>query len=280
MTKETKISIAILIIGVVAMTAYWFVPQKEQVPKYASVEERAILPLYEKFIYQNIPEVQSYIADVRKMIKNGQAVLPLHSNELDSNAKKVQELLLKNNDFLTDTKQGNKLLHNDMMRILPAIISALDKNAQRVCQEHSCYQAEKYNFVTNTTTRAIVDVEEGKVLSVEYYPNMQPDISLRLTHIAQAIALNAPEVKKELGTTPSKKDMSMANVRGSLKESPCENTTHLCVAPTFADHKKEQALWAVVDLTELKLVAAKWAGLVKLQRLRVFLNDRCKIVTS
>jgi hypothetical protein len=48
-----------------------------------------------------------------------------------------------------------------------------------------------------------------------------------------------------------------------MKESPCENTNHLCVAPTFTDHKKEQALWAVVDLTELRLAAAKWAGLGK-----------------
>ena len=48
-----------------------------------------------------------------------------------------------------------------------------------------------------------------------------------------------------------------------MKESPCENSDHLCVAPTFSDHEKEQALWAVVDLTELKLAAAKWAGLGK-----------------
>jgi hypothetical protein len=92
---------------------------------------------------------------------------------------------------------------------------------------------------------------------------MQTDISYRLTRIAQAIALHAPEIKKELGRTPQKVDISMANVRGSLRESPCENSTHLCVAPTFADHQKEQALWAIVDLTELKLVAAKWAGLGK-----------------
>lgn len=265
MTKETKISIGIVIIGIVAMTVYWFMPQEKEakILKPSSFEERIILPLYEKSIYQNISEVQSYIADVKEMIQKGKAVLPLQSNELDSNAEKTQKILLKNSEFLKDTKHKNKLLHNDMMRILPAIISAMDEKSQKICQEHSCYQAEKYNFVTNTTTRAIVDVEEGKVLAVERYPNMQPDISLRLTRIAQAIALNAPEVKKELGFSPSKKDMTMANVRGTMKESPCENTNHLCVAPTFTDHKKEQALWAVVDLTELKLAAAKWAGLGK-----------------
>ena len=267
MSKETKISIGILIIGLLVIGGYWFMPQNaessKEIEKPLQREERIILPQYEKSVYQDIPEVQSYVADIKEMIKNAQAVLPLQKSELDSKAQKVQKLLLKDADFLKDTKQGKKFLHNDMMRILPAIISSLDEKAQKACQDNSCYQAEKYNFVTNTTTRAIVESEALKVLSVERYPEMQPDISLRLTHIAQAIALHAPEVKRELGFTPAKKDMTMANVRGTMKESPCENTDHLCVAPTFTDHQKEQALWAVVDLTELKLAAAKWAGLGK-----------------
>ena len=269
MKKERRISIAILIVGVIAILFYWYLPQdgqqkreKREKPQ-VQIKEKVILPLYEASAYQDIPEVQSYISDIKKMIRNGEAVLPLQESEFDSKAQKVQALLLKDPEFLKDTKDGDKLLHNDMMRILPSIVSSLDEKSKKICHTHICYQAEKYNFVTNTTTRAIVDVDDLKVLSVERYPNMQPDISLRLTHIAQAIALNAPEVKKELGKIPSKKDITMANVRGTMKESPCENTSHLCVAPTFADHQKEQALWAVVDLTELKLAAAKWAGLGK-----------------
>jgi len=265
--RESKISIGILLIGLLVIAGYWFMPQESSTVKHlkskVSIDERVILPQYEKNIYQNIPEVQSYLSDIKAMIKRGQAVLPLQNSELDSQAQEAQKILLQNADFLKDTRQGNKLLHNDMMRILPAIVSTLNEKAQKVCQDHSCYQAEKYNFVTNTTTRAVVDTDAGQVLSVEHYPGMQPDISLRLTHIAQAIALHAPEVKKELGFTPAKKDITMANVRGTMKESPCENSDHLCVAPTFADHEKEQALWAVVDLTELKLAAAKWAGLGK-----------------
>jgi len=255
-------------IGMVALVIYWFSPQEIQNSKVekrvtASVEEKVILPHYEKSIYQAIPEVQSYLSDIKAMIKNRQTVLPLQNSELDNQAQEAQKILLQDINFLQDTREGDKLLHNDMMRILPAIVSTLNKEAQKICQQHHCYQAEKYNFVTNTTTRAIVDVEAQKVLSVERYTGMQPDISLRLTHIAQAIALHAPEVKQELGFTPLKKDITMANVRGTMKESPCENTEHLCVAPTFTDHKREQALWAVVDLTELKLAAAKWAGLGK-----------------
>ena len=267
MSKETKISIGLLLAGMLLLAVYWFLPQgtitSSKVMPKKTVEERVILPQYEKSIYQNIPEVQSYLADLKKNIQNGQAVLPLQENELDNQGKKVQQILLNDADFLKDTKQGEKLLHNDMMRILPAIVSSMDATTKGICEDSKCYQAEKYNFVTNTTTRAIVDIEASRMLSVERYPGMQPDISLRLTRIAQAIALHAPEVKKELGRTPRKKDITMANVRGTMKESPCENTEHLCVAPTFADHQEARALWAVVDLTELKLAAAKWAGLGK-----------------
>jgi len=267
MKNENKVAMAILMVGALLIGVYWFIPQEpesSQRDKTSSIiEERIILPQYEKSIYQDIPQVKQYMSDIIEMIKKGQAVLPLQSSELNSDTKKVQALLLQDAVFLKDTKQGEKLLHNDMMRILPAIVSALDQKRAKLCQVHSCYQAEKYNFVTNTTTRAIVDIDEMQILSVERYNGMQPDISLRLTHIAQAIALNAPEVKKELGFTPRKKDITMANVRGTMKESPCDNTEHLCVAPTFTDHQKAQALWAVVDLTEMRLAAAKWAGLGK-----------------
>jgi hypothetical protein len=267
MTKEIKISIAIALIAILTMLIYWFLPQDTEIastPKIENIsDERIILPQYDNTIYQNIPSVKAYLLEIKLLINTGKSIVPLSKNELDNDAIRVQTFLLGHSEFLKDTKQGETLLHNDMMRILPAIISSMDDKTQKICQSKNCYQAEKYNFVTNVTTRAIVDTTEMKLLFIQNYPNMQPDISLRLTRIAQDIALHAPEVKKELGFTPHKKDMTMANVRGSMKESPCENTTHLCVAPTFTDHKKEQALWAVVDLTELRFAAAKWAGLGK-----------------
>lgn len=256
-----------MFVGIVGLGIYWFLPQGTLRPAHpdsaVKTEETIILPQHDPHVYQRIPEVQTYFADLKALAKEGKGVLPIQNSELDSGASKVQDILLHNSAFLSDTIENGKPLHNDMMRILPAIISTLDAKSKHVCQQHRCYQAEKYNFVTNTTTRAIVDLDDEKVLSVERYPDTQPDVSLRLRHIAEAIALNAPEVSKELGHTPSRKEITMANVRGSMKESPCENTSHLCVAPTFADHQKARALWAVVDLTEMKLAAAKWAGLGK-----------------
>jgi len=266
MKYENKIALAVLLAGVIGLGIYWFLPTStQQSTSTAGIaqEEQIILPQHEHAFYHAIPEVKTYLNDLRMMLKQGKSVLPLEESELNAQTAKVQEILLGDMKFLSDTKKNGKPLHNDMMRILPAIVSTMDAKSRDICQHHQCFQAEKYNFVTNTTTRAIVDLDDQKVLAVERYPDTQPDISLRLRHVAEAIALKSPEVSKELGHVPSRKEVTMANVRGSMKESPCEDTTHLCVAPTFADHQKARALWAVVDLTDMRLAAAKWAGLGK-----------------
>ena len=266
--RQDKIALAILAVGLLAIGAYKLtlntpVSPKEETTHNTQIKERIILPQYPDERYRKIPEVQHYLSALKAMVARGESVLPLEADELDATARKVQAFLLKQPEFLSDTKENGKILHNDMMRIIPAIQSNLDANSAKVCRTHTCYMAQKYNFVTNTTTQAIVDADEMKLLSLKRYRQMQPDISRRLRNIAIAIALKAPEVAKELKHTPKRNEITMANVRGSMKESPCEDTTHLCVAPTFADHQNARALWAVVDLTQMRLAAAKWAGLGK-----------------
>ena len=260
MTKETKISMGILVIGFFTIALYWFWGEKKV---YSLNDERIVLPK-ENNAFKELEEVRNYVYDVELSLKNGQAILSLEDNELDSTAKIIQDFLLHNKEFLEDTVSPNgRLLHNDMMTIRPAIVSVLSTQSQKICKKITCYQAIKYNFVTNTTTRAIVNADALVLLELKRFKNMQPDISQRLRKIAQEIAVNSPKIKEELGEEPSIKEMSMANVRGSLNNSPCENKEHLCVAPTFSYHNKEEALWAIVDLTDLKLTAAKWAGLGK-----------------
>jgi hypothetical protein len=264
MQQENKIALGILVGGVVALSLYWFLPTSSPKPIIKKVEqEQIILPKEGRVHHAKIPEVEAYLEQLSALMRRGEAVIPLGEEELESRSKRVQTFLLKNPQFLADTHHNKQLLHNDMMRILPALVGSIPERFQQQCKAHHCYEAQKYNFVTNTTTKALVDSDTLSLLSLERYPQMQPDISLRLTHIAQAIALASEDVKEALGKTPSFKDMTMANVRGTMKESPCQNTSHLCVAPTFSDHHAQKALWAVVDLTELRLAAAKWAGLGK-----------------
>ena len=251
--------------GMLFLTLYWFSAEtKVQLLSTKEwMEERIVLPQYSVETYREVPEVQEYLRDLKALIKKGKAVLPLDEKYLNDNGILAQNIVLDNKEFLKDTSANGKLLHNDMMQIHPTLIGSLSKNLKSTCQKHRCYEVKKYNFVKNSTTIAFVDLDHKKVLEVNHYMNMQPDISLRLKRIAQAIALNAPEIKRELKEQPRIEDMSMANVRGALQGSPCENSEHLCVAPTFSDHKNEQALWAIIDLTELKLSSAKWAGLGK-----------------
>ena len=261
MKKEIKISIAILIIGFLSIALYWFSDSKSG---YSIEDERLVLPKVDENNFSSLPEVKAYLNAIKEALVKTNGIVPLESSEIDSNAKIAQEFLLHNREFLADTRDSQgRVEHNDIMTIRPAIVSALAPRIKIKCQMTLCYQAEKYNFVTNTTTRAIVDVKNRKLLELKRFSQMQPDVSKRLRDVAKAIALNAPQIKKELGKSPSVKDMSMANVRSSLNNSPCENQNHLCVAPTFSYHDKEEALWAIVDLTDLNLVAAKWAGLGK-----------------
>jgi len=269
MKSEYKIALATLIVGGFVLGGLYY--KKSHRALKTSVSHKSIDKSDKKIIMPNvdeesaakIPAVQEYLKDLKKIYEKGESTLPLQKSELDDNGVVAQSVALKSKEFLSDTKMDGKLLHNDVMRVNPAISSTLDDKSRRECQNSVCYVVEKYNYALNSTTRAIVDVKAKRVVSVKRYANSQPDISARLTNIAKEIALNNPKVIKELGHTPTPSELSMANVRSNLQESPCEDKNHLCVAPTFADHKKELALWAIVDLTDLKLAIAKWAGLGK-----------------
>ncbi len=265
MKNEYKAALALLAAGVAAISFLYLKKQSKtetQKNHYITKDQKIIIPDIGSG-YENIKEVKDYLKELQELYKEGKTVLPLDSSELDDNGKIAQDLALKNKEFLSDTKIEGKILHNDIMRAVPVSVSMLDEKTKKECKESICYAVEKYNYVLNSTKRAIVDVKKRKVLAVKNYPNMQPDISVRLTNIAKAIALKNSQIIKDLGHTPTPNEISMPNVRTNFENSPCEEKNHLCVAPTFPQHEKQRALWAIVDLTKLKLVAAKWAGLGK-----------------
>jgi len=267
--NEIKIAITLLIIGSGVIGGLYYKKKSinsNKAKKEAlsdSSDKKIIIPNSNANSF-NISEVKEYLNELKSLYAQGKSVLPLEDSELDSKGKIAQNIALKNKEFLSDTKtKDGKLLHNDIMRVIPAISSLLNSKTKKECVNNNCYIVEKYNFATNSTTRAVVDIDTKKVIALKQFNNMQPDISVRLTKIAKAIALKSPEVVKELGHKPTPNELSMANVRTNLKDSPCEDKNHLCVAPTFADHQKDLALWAIVDLTTLKLAITKWAGLGK-----------------
>jgi len=264
-TKETKLALAIVLIGG-AVLGGWYVFRKDAARSVAAQphrfqKEEAFVP--DQTYIERLPEIKAYKAALRKARKAGLAFLPLEEDELDAKAKTVQEVLLHTPAIVRMLRYKKGYMHAEMMRIVPAIDAVLTDRIRPVCDKGACYQAELYNFVTNTTIRAIVDAASKKVLHIDRFEQMQPEISKRLHKVAEAIALHAPEVERKLGHKPRRLEVTMANVRGSMKRSLCEDTRKLCVAPTFADVRNARALWAVVDLTDLRLAAAKWAPLGK-----------------
>jgi hypothetical protein len=64
-----------------------------------------------------------------------------------------------------------------------------------------------------------------------------------------------------LGLNPGEDQATMPNVKTALNGTSCERSKHLCVAPTFLNQENNRALWAIVDLTDWKLVGLKWTDL-------------------
>jgi len=102
----------------------------------------------------------------------------------------------------------------------------------------------------------LVDLQTKKLIAINSFAQSQPDIPERLKNLALRIAVNAPEVIKALGIKPEEKDALMASTKTALNKTRCERSMHLCVAPTFI--KDDKALWAIVDLTDFKLVGIRW----------------------
>jgi hypothetical protein len=201
------------------------------------------------------PLLKERLANIQNALRQNPPVLTL--NNLDDNRRAAQEAALKDERFLRETRdeKTKAALLNEIFGVYPLRESDFNGPAN-ACRAALCYRVEMYNFARNLTTNAVVDMNAKQVLLVTRQPSTQPDIPEHLTKIATHIATNAPEVAAALGGKPEDKQALMANTKTSLNQTRCERSLHLCVAPTFV--KDERALWAIVDLTDLALVGARW----------------------
>ena len=111
------------------------------------------------------------------------------------------------------------------------------------------------------------DSQTKQVLSINTLPDAQPDIPDSLKTLATHIATTSPQVAQALGYKPQDAQALMASTKTSLNNTRCERSQHLCVAPTFV--QGDQALWAIVDLTDLSLVGVQWTTVGQSQQLPV-----------
>jgi len=104
----------------------------------------------------------------------------------------------------------------------------------------------------------LVNTASNTMLDGYMMNQTQPNIPAFLKDVALEIAVNAPEVAAALGFKPSTDQALMSDTKTALNQTRCERSKHLCVAPTFI--KGDRALWAIVNLTEMKLVGVRWTN--------------------
>jgi hypothetical protein len=206
-----------------------------------------------------IPALDAYWQKVQAALQQNPPVLVLDNTQLsDSKAQTAQQLALTNPDFLKltrDAKTG-EALRNEVMNVRPALAGDF-QGALGACAHTECYRVEMYNHFYNASTIAFVDVSGQKVLGVSVQHFAQPDLPPHLVELASEIANHSTEVQAILGDAkhqPDKKDFKTA-----LQDSMCERSHHLCVAPTYVFDN--DALWAIVDLTDGKLIGTRWTEL-------------------
>jgi hypothetical protein len=177
-----------------------------------------------------------------------------------SEKQKLAELIALSDTAFTSflyEPATNKPYLNEIFGIYPARQSDLATVKEKYSLGET-FRVEMYNYPLNTTSVALVDVMQQKVLHRYYLNQTQPDISATLKKLAINIAIESAEVQNALGIKPDEADALMASTLTSLNRSRCERSRHLCVAPTFV--KDNKALWAIVDLTDLRLVGIRWTN--------------------
>ena len=183
----------------------------------------------------------------------------LCADSLNNNQKQAQAIALSDSSFTQNIRdvKANTPYRNEIFGIFPARESDLSNVKQKI-NLPDCYRVEMYNYPLNLTTVALVDIKQQKVIATFTQEQTQPEIPQHLKNLAIKIAINSPEVQEAYGIKPSEKDALMASTKTSLNRTRCERSRHLCVAPTFV--KDGKALWAIVDLTDHKLVGVRWTN--------------------
>ncbi|MFY7880540.1 MAG: hypothetical protein ACOVP6_10750 [Lacibacter sp.] len=208
-----------------------------------------------------LPSVHARIDLVKACLLNELPVV-LCTDKLNQAQERAQQIALADTiftQFLRDPLSGTPF-RNEIFGIYPARESDM-AGIPKPYRLTSCYRVEMYNYALNNTSVAIVDVEQQVSLNRFYISQSQPDLPQSLIDLATQIAIASPEVCSALGYKPGEKDALMASTKTALNRTRCERSRHLCVAPTFI--KGEKALWAIVDLTDYRLVGIRWTTVGK-----------------
>jgi hypothetical protein len=206
-----------------------------------------------------LPEIIAYQQTIQRSLQQPVPVLLLQDSSTP--AQKTAEALCLNNkqftQYVKDTIR-NIPFRNEIFNIYQARSSDLNETTEGFCRDGGCYKVEMYNYALNLTTVGLVNINSKIVLQVIQVPETQPEIPAYLKTLAISLAAQNELLQKALGFKPGEKDAVMSATKTALNHSRCERSRHLCVAPTFV--KNDKALWAIVDLTDLKIAGIRWTN--------------------
>lgn len=255
-TITGKISIFIIAILVLCVSCNNNKDTEKSLPGYDDDARNAILLPLDSL--NTFPFVHERVEQIKLALQQPMPIL-LCRDSLNELQKIAQQIAINDNIFIANIldKTTQQPFRNEIFAIYPARQSdiATVKTAVAIT---NIYKVEMYNYALNNTSVALVDVAQKNIVASYQLAQTQPDIPNDLKVLAIKIAVESPEVQQALGVKPAEKDALMASTKTSLNRSRCERSRHLCVAPTFV--KGNKALWAIVDLTEYRLVGIRWTN--------------------
>ncbi len=204
--------------------------------------------------------LKGYLDKIEASLLQNIPVLAQLPSVSDTLLLKSQQIAFTDNrmtQYLRDAKTG-KAYRNEIFGIYAARQSDFAQADANTFYKGNCFRVELYNFALNLTSIALVSLPENRVVQVYLLPATQPDIPPKLKELALKIATESKAVAAALGFKPSPNDALMSDTKTALNRTRCERSQHLCVAPTFV--KGDKALWAIVDLTDLRLVGVRWTN--------------------
>ncbi len=197
-----------------------------------------------------LPEVLAY---QKLLFDNALPALPL---TLSGEAATAQQLALAHPPLAAQLQMQGTKLRAEVMAVYPLRITDVTADIES-CRNNRCFRVEVYDFARNTTLIGTADLTRSKIISWRADAGRQAEVPERLKNLAIALAISSSEVKEALGgVAPKFSDAQMASTKSALNATRCERSKHLCVAPTFV--QGNIAIWAIVDLTDFKLVGVQW----------------------
>lgn len=218
-----------------------------------------------QFGASDAPSKIRYQKRIKEMLESDVPILGL---DLKPGSKEAiaQDLVLANRAIRQSSysPELGKPLRTEVMSIKPALPGDI-VGTKGACDAAQCYRVNLYNFYFNSSISVLVDVVNKKLVATGSMAETQPELSERLSTLAVDIAKFEPAVQLEvtrylnfIGDKTPSKDIHpvMVDTKSALRDTLCERSKHLCVAPTYV--LGEMAMWVIVDLTDMKVAGVRW----------------------